>query len=92
MCVCSTTRLNNPAALSCFVYIAQHHGLTPEMLIAATEALEVPKKYQVPYLLVLGNLCLLWGGSAMGVPQSYVVAKCHFGLLLNLYYDAYTQK
>ena len=90
--ICSTTRLCNPAALSLFVYIAKQHGLTVDMITTAANELSVPAKYRVSYLLVLGNTCLLWGGLAMGVPHDYVVAKCHFGLKLNLYFDAYTQK
>eukprot|EP01048_Picozoa_sp_COSAG05_P013656 COSAG05_NODE_1474_length_4783_cov_4.459863_2_plen_63_part_00 len=62
------------------------------MITTVANELSVPAKYRVPYLLVLGNTCLLWGGRAMGVPESYLVAKCQYGLLLNLYFDAYTQK
>jgi hypothetical protein len=79
------------------VFIADRHGLTTDMIIKASRRKSVhstviPAQYHVQYLILLGNLSILWGGSAMGVPHDYKMAKCHFGLLLNLYFDAYTQK
>jgi hypothetical protein len=78
------------------VSLCEHHGLTVQEIITAAAQITIqrdnPPKAHVPMLIVLANLQLLWGGSAMGVPASYVVAKCHFGLLLNLYYDTFVRK